>query len=42
MAAFSRLLLTHFAPSERSRDEHHADMPFVDKKGAALGHGSLV
>lgn len=42
MAAFFLLMSTYLVPDERSRDDHFADMPLVDKKGKAVAGGSLA
>lgn len=42
MGAFFLLMVTYLTPDERMRDQQFAEMPLVDKKGAALGGGSLT
>jgi hypothetical protein len=42
MAAFFLLMTTYIIPDERNRDGALAEIPLVDKKGIALGGGSLA
>ena len=41
MAAFFLLMSTYVVPDERNRDDYFTEMALLDKKGAALGGGSL-